>query len=140
MSLAAGIAAIIGMISAIAGAIQVGQMAYQAVLALSYGDLKNGLIMLGMAILLGVITVLGAKGVGSAVSKGLESVAFVLKSAAVGAVVGSAVGAGVGALGNYIAHGIMTGEWSGEGAAKAAGEGAISGAIAGFFLLVQAWA
>ena len=49
LSLAAGIAAVIGMISAIAGAIQVGQMAYQAVLALSYGDLKNGLLMLGMA-------------------------------------------------------------------------------------------
>jgi hypothetical protein len=117
LSIAAGIAAIIGMVSAIAGAIQVGQMTYQAVLALSYGDLKNGFLMLGMAILLAVITVLGARGVGSAVSKGLESVAFVLKSAA--------VGAGVGALGNYIAHGIMTGEWSGEGA--------ISGAIAGFF-------
>ncbi|MDR2251998.1 MAG: FlxA-like family protein [Endomicrobium sp.] len=133
MSIAGGVAAIVGMVSAIAGAIQVGQMAYQAVLALSYGDLKNGFLMLGMSILLGVITVLGARGVGSAISKGLESVAFVLKSAAVGSVAGLAVGAGVGALGNYIAHGIMTGEWSGEGAAKAAGEGAISGAIAGFF-------
>ncbi|MDR2437361.1 MAG: hypothetical protein LBD17_04775, partial [Endomicrobium sp.] len=133
VSLAAGIAAIIGVISAIAGAIQVGQMTYQAVVALEYGDLKSGLLMLGAAIILAAVTIVGGKGVGKAISKGLESVGFVLKAAIKGAVIGTGVGAGVGALGNYIAYGWANDEWTGEGAAEAAEEGSITGAITGFF-------
>ncbi|MDR1025917.1 MAG: hypothetical protein LBL47_00825, partial [Lactobacillus sp.] len=132
-TLAVGIAAVIGMISAIAGVVQVAQMTYQAVLCIAYGNIGAGLAMLAIALVLAIVTMVGANGVGNAISAGLQSVAFVLKAALIGAVIGSAIGAGVGALGGYIANGISTGEWSGDGAANAAANGAISGAIAGAF-------
>ncbi|MDR1474195.1 MAG: hypothetical protein LBS38_00685 [Endomicrobium sp.] len=141
-SLAAGIATVIGMISAIAGAVQAGQMMYQAVLAFEYGDWKTGLALMAMSLFIAVTTVLGGKGVGNAVkslvtefSKELakEAVKVVIKSAAIGLVSGAALGAGIGALAGYIMHGIQTGDWEGGGqdAATGAWQGAIFGAFAG---------
>ncbi|MDR1017687.1 MAG: hypothetical protein LBM02_03190, partial [Lachnospiraceae bacterium] len=96
VTLGVAIAAIIGIIGAVAGAISVMKLTYTAITAFQAGKLGQGFLMLGLALLIGILTCVGGFNIGSIIANGLEKfgvqmVVKMLGGAFVGAFAGAAV-------------------------------------------------